>query len=403
MNQNVDRPIDVIVAGHICFDLIPTFPSTGADYQELFIPGKLVKVSELVTSTGGPVSNTGLALKKLGVNVALMGKVGTDFIGEGILSRLKNEGLDKYMRIVEGETSSYTVVVAPPGIDRMFLHNPGANDTFGFDDIDFDLVAKARVFHLGYPPLMERMYSNDGQEMMEIFKKAKDLGTTTSLDMALPDPTSPAGKVDWRAILKNVLPWVDLYLPSLEETLYMLDKEAFFKKKQLAGKKDMLDFFTPEEVSALAEELLQMGPPVVGLKAGHRGFYLRTSTKERLEKIGVAKPGEFDTWIERELWSPSFHVENFAGATGSGDSAIAGFLAAYIRGLDIETTLQYATAVGANNVTAPDALSGIKDWETTTKQIKEGWEHNPLEIEQSAGWRLDKQYGIWLGPADKNS
>ncbi|MCD6385971.1 carbohydrate kinase family protein [Candidatus Sumerlaeota bacterium] len=402
MNKNTERPIDVIVAGHICLDLIPTFPGTGVDYQELFSPGKLVKVSELVTSTGGPVSNTGLALKKLGIKVALMGKVGTDFIGDGIISRLREEGLDEGMRIVVGESSSYTIAIAPPGIDRMFLHNPGANDTFGFADVDFDLVEKARVFHLGYPPLMERMYSDDGREMMDIFWKAKELGTTTSLDVALPDPTSPAGKVDWRIILKNVLPWVDIYLPSLEETLYMLDRDAFFKKKEQAGKSDMLDFFTPDEVSALADELLQMGPPIVGLKAGHRGFYLRTSTKEHLEKIGVAKPGNFNTWVERELWSPSFHVEKFAGATGSGDSAIAGFLAAYLRGLSIETTLQYATAVGANNVTAPDALSGIKDWETTTQQIKDGWAHNPLELDQFPGWRLDEDYGIWLGPGDKS-
>jgi len=402
MNKNTERPIDVIVAGHICLDLIPTFPGTGVNYQELFSPGKLVKVSELVTSTGGPVSNTGLALKKLGIKVALMGKVGTDFIGDGIISRLREEELDEGMRIVVGESSSYTIAIAPPGIDRMFLHNPGANDTFGFADVDFDLVEKARVFHLGYPPLMERMYSDDGREMMDIFWKAKELGTTTSLDVALPDPTSPAGKVDWRIILKNVLPWVDIYLPSLEETLYMLDRDAFFKKKEQAGKSDMLDFFTPDEVSALADELLQMGPPIVGLKAGHRGFYLRTSTKEHLEKIGVAKPGNFNTWVERELWSPSFHVEKFAGATGSGDSAIAGFLAAYLRGLSIETTLQYATAVGANNVTAPDALSGIKDWETTTQQIKDGWAHNPLELDQFPGWRLDEDYGIWLGPGDKS-
>ncbi len=395
------RPIDVIVAGHICFDLIPTFPGKKGDYHSLFIPGKLIKVAELVTSTGGPVSNTGLALKKLGMKVALMGKVSDDFIGESILNRLKQENLEKGMRVVAGETSSYTVAIAPPGLDRMFLHNPGTNNTFGVEDVDFDLVAKAKILHLGYPPLMERMYRDDGRELREIFMKAKSLGTTTSLDMALPDPTSPAGKVDWRAILKNVLPYVDLYLPSLEETLFMLDKSRFMAKREQAGSGDMLDLFTAEELSELSAQLLEYGAPIVSLKSGHRGFYLRTADKTRLEKIGVAKPANLDNWANRELWAPSFHAEPFAGATGSGDSSIAGLLAAYLRGLDIETTLQYATAVGANNVTAPDALSGIKDWEETTRQIRKGWEQNPLDLGAVKGWEFDTTFLIWRGPADK--
>ncbi len=403
MKKEGERSIDIVVAGHICFDLIPTFPLVEADYGELLVPGKLVKVSELITSTGGPVSNTGLALKKLGINVQLMGKVGEDFIGEGIITRLREEGLDKGMVVVKGETSSYTIAIAPPNIDRMFLHNPGANDTFGCSDVDFSLIEDAKWLHLGYPPLMEKMYSDDGREMMDIFWRAKKLGTTTSLDMALPDPTSIAGKVNWRIILKNVLPWVDFYLPSLEETCYMLDREKFFEKKKKAGKRDMLEFFNPEELSTMAEELLQLGPALVTLKSGYRGFYVRTADRERMEKILVAKPGDIDNWAERELWSPSFHVEHVAGATGSGDSSIAGFLAAFFRGLSIEETLQYATAVGANNVTAPDALSGIKDWDSTTGQIKSGWDQNPLEIGDAKGWEFDDTWRIWRGPADKGN
>ena len=400
MGRSPSRKIDAVVAGHICFDLIPTFPLSDVDYRELLIPGKLIKVSRLAISTGGPVSNTGLAIKKLGMHVELMGKIGTDFIGEAILERLKEEGLERSMTVVQGEESSYTVAIAPPGMDRMFLHNPGANNTFGMDDVDYNLVKTARLFHLGYPPLMEKMYRNDGCEMMEIFRTVKHGGTTTSLDMALPDPTSIAGKTDWKKILVNVLPWVDLYLPSLEETQYMLDSAVFMDKKKKAGQHDMLDQFTADELTALSDKLLSHGPALATLKSGFRGFYVRTAGKERLDKIGFAKPGDLDNWSDRELWSPSFHVDNFAGATGSGDSSIAGFLSAYLRGLSIERTLQYATAVGANNVTAPDALSGIKDWDTTTQQIDSGWKQNPLKID-TPGWHFNEEMRIWHGPNDK--
>ena len=100
----------------------------------------------------------------------------------------------------------------------MFLHCPGTNNTFGVADVDFGLVKQARLFHLGYPPLMEMLYRNDGRELAEIFRRAKGLGVTTSLDMALPDENAPAGQVDWKPIHAATLPCVDLFMPSAEET-----------------------------------------------------------------------------------------------------------------------------------------------------------------------------------------
>ena len=107
-------------------------------------------------------------------------------------------------------------MIAPPGIDRVFLHNPGSNNTFVADDVDYEVLAGAGVFHFGYPPLMEKMFAEGGAELTDIFRRARETGATTSLDMALPDPNSPAGRVDWDAILKKTLPCVDLFLPSIE-------------------------------------------------------------------------------------------------------------------------------------------------------------------------------------------
>ena len=78
-----ERKIDVVVAGHICLDIIPEFPGgTKPKIEKLFIPGRLVNVKEAIISTGGVVSNTGLALHRLGMKVELMGKVGDDFFGK---------------------------------------------------------------------------------------------------------------------------------------------------------------------------------------------------------------------------------------------------------------------------------------------------------------------------------
>lgn len=76
-----EKLFDAVVGGHICLDVIPRFRDTGAATMgEIMIPGTLVNVDEAAISTGGPVSNTGLALIKLGIKAMLMGKIGDDFL-----------------------------------------------------------------------------------------------------------------------------------------------------------------------------------------------------------------------------------------------------------------------------------------------------------------------------------
>ena len=68
----------IIAAGHICLDVIPTFPEKSMDELNLLRPGSLNIVGPSVISTGGSVSNTGLALHRLGFPVKLIGRVGKD-------------------------------------------------------------------------------------------------------------------------------------------------------------------------------------------------------------------------------------------------------------------------------------------------------------------------------------
>ena len=56
----------VAVAGHICLDIIPTFHSASREFKDILIPGKLIDVGPASMATGGSVSNTGIALHRLG-------------------------------------------------------------------------------------------------------------------------------------------------------------------------------------------------------------------------------------------------------------------------------------------------------------------------------------------------
>ena len=73
----------IIAAGHICLDITPVIPSRegGMEAGGLLSPGRLINVGVADIHTGGSVANTGIAMKLLGADVYLAGKIGADAFG----------------------------------------------------------------------------------------------------------------------------------------------------------------------------------------------------------------------------------------------------------------------------------------------------------------------------------
>lgn len=394
---------EIVVAGHVCLDIIPTIQSnTSKSPNEWFSPGRLLQIGKAITATGGTVANTGVALYRLGKKPLLVGKVGKDIFGTTVLKSLSDidENLTKHMIVSETEATSYTIVLSPPGVDRAFLHYPGTNDTFGVRDVPFDQLTNTRLFHFGYPPLMKKIFEDDGLELRALFHKAKKQGMTTSLDMAMPDPHGLSGQVDWRTVLKNTLPYVDIFLPSIEEILYMLDRDTYFQLSAKAKGSNLITHLSPTLMTKLSDQLLDMGCKIVVLKMGNQGLYMRTSSKNALRSMGKATPTTLSKWHTRELWTPCF-LTNVVGTTGAGDCTIAGFLTGFLYHFTPETTLTSAVAVGACNVEAADATSGVNSWGHIQKRIKQGWERRPLSI-RLPEWRFNREHNLWVGPRDRH-
>jgi sugar/nucleoside kinase (ribokinase family) len=388
---------DAVVAGHICLDVIPNLADIAQDKLEtMFLPGRLVEVGRVAFSSGGPVSNTGLALNKLGIKTQLMGKVGDDLFGQAVKKIVNSYDphLAEGMAVTKTASTSYTIIINLPGVDRIFLHCPGANDTFGADDVRYDLVSRTRLFHFGYPPLMRTMIENDGAQLVEIFHRVKRTGVTASLDMALPDPSSAAGRADWATILKATLPYVDIFLPSAEEILYMLRRQLYDELRQEIRSNDILPLITSQVLSDLGQELVDLGAKIIGIKLGRRGLYMRTAEPAAIESMGHARPSSPAAWANKELWAPAFKVYE-VGATGAGDAAIAGFLSALLRDMPPQAALTAAAAVGACNVEAADGLSGIRAWDETLRRVADGWLQHELDIE-APGWCFDGDQRLWV-------
>ena len=373
--------MNVVVAGHLCLDIIPRWEH--GDLSSL-IPGSLLNMEEITFSTGGAVSNTGITLKRLGFDPILMARLVADYVGDITRRILEDEGISTETIITSPDvSSSYTVVISPPNTDRLFLHHPGANDAFSAYDVRLSGL-KPGLFHLGYPPLMRQLYTNNGRNLETINRHAKEQGWITSLDLALPDPNSEAGKVDWHTILARVLPYADLFLPSLDEVLYMLEREKF-----VAVKNGGLPI-TTALLDCLSGTLLDFGATAIVLKLGDHGLYLRTGS-DAGELLG-------ESWNNRQLLSPVFKVQ-VKGTTGAGDASIAGFLAAVIRGADPEEAGTLATAVGACCVESLSATDGVPSIDAVRRRIDEGWPRVSPSIELG-NWH-SAHLGVFHGPRDK--
>jgi sugar/nucleoside kinase (ribokinase family) len=393
--------IEAIVAGHLCLDIIPQFVADlGDDPAAYLIPGRLTEVGPATLCTGGAVSNAGINLHRLGIRTQLMGKIGDDALGKVILDIVSSHSPDLGQGMITDptESSSYTLVIDPPGVDRIFLHYSGTNHTFGADDIHYRLLAQARLFHFGYPPLMARMYAEGGHEMAEMFCRAKETGITTSLDLAMPDPAGPSGRAEWRLVLTRTLPHVDIFVPSVEELLFMLQRERFEKLTAQVGPANVLGALTVEEIVSLAHEALSMGARILLLKMGTRGAYLHTAAK--LSELGRGAPTDLIDWTDRQIWVPCFQPDVVMSTVGSGDAAIAGFLAAVLHGAPSSLALTMAVATGACCVEQAGALAGVQGWKETVARINRGWARLPLDLAPS-GWQWDADTAAWHGPEDR--
>ena len=365
-----------IVAGHVCIDITPVFPENTAkvsDLGDIMKPGKLIHMDAPDVHTGGAVANTGLGMKKMGADVRLIGKIGPDAFGGMVRGILGSYDADKDLIVEDGETTSYSVVVAAPGIDRIFLHCPGANDTFDGTEIPDSVLADADLFHFGYPTLMRKMYEEDGKNLTEMFQRMKEKGIATSLDMAAVDPASDAGAADWEKILSGVLPLTDFFVPSFEELCFMLDRAKYESLIERAGSGDITELLSVEDdIMPLAKNCLELGAKAVLLKCGAPGLFLMTS--DRMAEAGERLGLDTEAWNGFCRFEKSFRIDKVLSGTGAGDTSIAAFLTSVLEGAAPAEAIENAAAAGALCCMAYDAISGLLPLEEIRKKIDSGWE-----------------------------
>lgn len=368
------KKYDAVIAGYICVDLIPEFKENEAatGIFEILKPGRLIEINGLGGTLGGVVANTGMAMKKFSKNVFLNGVIGADFIG-----KIAREWLDEYdlpgdIKAIKEASTAFGLVIAPPGVDRIFLESPGCSQIFDINYINFEAIARSRLFHFGYPPLLRQFYLNNGRQLVEMFRKVRRMGVITSMDFSLPDNESESGKVNWPDILQHVLPFTDIFVPSLEEALQILMPSTYNEIQSTADDNiEIVDLIPMSTIREIGKRIINAGVKIALIKAGNRGAYLWTGDVLPVNGNQGVHLSE-DHWNYRELWCRAYPADpgRIKNASGAGDMAAAAFLSAILDGEDPESSLKYATIAGRNNLYCYDIHNELFNWQDMTEGIR---------------------------------
>jgi sugar/nucleoside kinase (ribokinase family) len=246
-------------------------------------------VEEIRMAPAGSAGGTAVVLAKLGASVLSAGAIGTDPLGDALVTLLEKYGIDAsgLARKAEVQTSASVLPIRPNG-DRPALHVIGANGALTEDDIPWDAIESATHVHAGAPEIA-------GPELIaKVLERARAAGATTSADLLAP---GEPGIRDWVA-------------PALAHVDHLLINE-----EQATG------LVEEQDVAAACAKLRELGPEAVAATLGAEGA------------IVVAGDGEQRV--------PAYEVE-VVDTSGCGDA----FSAGYLRALADGRPLNEAAALG---------------------------------------------------------
>jgi sugar/nucleoside kinase (ribokinase family) len=282
---------DVVVIGELNVDLILN------QLEQFPVVGKEILADNMTFTLGSSSAIFASNLKVLGSCVSFVGKLGEDMFGRFILSKLKDKKLHTDDIIFTPNIQTGITVALNYGEDRAMVTYPGAMNDLKLTDISDGALKKGRHLHVSSIFLQEGLK----KDIVPLFKKARELGLTTSLD----PQWDPAEK--WDVPWDELLPVVDVFIPNKSEILGITGVDNLDEAMQK---------FTPQE-------------NVVVVKDGSNGAHLFHGN-EHLHQQAFTSPSVVDS-------------------IGAGDSFNAGFIHRYISGSSLKESLEFAALTGAVN------------------------------------------------------
>jgi sugar/nucleoside kinase (ribokinase family) len=290
--------LDVLVAGDLFLDLVMS------GFESWPLPGEEAFAKKFHKEVGGGAAITACGLSKLGLRAGILGAVGKED-GQWMLDHLRARGVDISRICVRGsEPTAFTVSVSTT-VDRTFLTYNGANRELpGLLSESPDITAsEVRHIHLAH--------ALDLESAQATLKAISDGGHTLSLDVGW----HPEWFANPKAIA--VLRLVDIFFPN--------EREA----EAITGEL---------EPGRMLRAFERMGLKRVALKLGAEGAGLLWDGE-----ISFQTPGRIDP----------------VDTTGAGDCFDAGFIYAWLQGMEAKRCLEAGAVCGEMSARAMGGTAGF--------------------------------------------
>ena len=308
MNQEF-RP-RIAVVGSFMMDLV-------VQCNRLPLEGQTIVGQDFNTFVGGKGSNQAIAAARLGANVSMIGRVGTDNFGDELLKNLSAEGVDSQFVVKDTEMGTgVAMITVDANGDNTIVAVPKANMSLNPDNIDQaeSAIAVADILLL----------------QLEVSLLAVQRAAEIAKANGVPVLLNPAPA---RRIPMELMNLVDILVPNETETEFLTG----FRLTDM------------ESIKSAAKHLLEESVPTVVLTLGDQGALLATA-----EDIQLV---------------PSYSVKA-VDATAAGDAFCGTLAVSVARGDSWESAVNFANAAGALTVTKLGAAPSIPTREQVIELIE---------------------------------
>lgn len=307
------KKCDILVVGDLNVDLILN------KINKMPQLGEEQRADEMDLTMGGSTAIFACNIAKLGSRVEFLSKIGEDSFGRFLLKEMKsyNVGVDSIITDSAYRTGA-TIILNIQG-DRLMVTYPGAMEYLSVDEITDEILKSARHIHTSaifFQPRLKR-------GLADLFKRAKSLGLTTSMDTQW-DPEEK-----WDLDLDKILPNLDFFLPNEEEFI------------RLTGQPDLEN----------ALQSLAHHNTCFVIKRGKKGALMLYNS----ERVSIS----------------SLQVSSIVDTIGAGDNFNAGFIHAYLNGKELKTCLTEGNRTAAVSTTAAGGVDAIINYQQVLEKAKE--------------------------------
>jgi sugar/nucleoside kinase (ribokinase family) len=248
---------------------------------------------DMTIQGGGPVATATVTLARLGASVAMMDVIGDDWRGTLIREEFQREGVSvDHLKVSKGCSSSTAcILVTKPSGARTIVYYPGNAPELSPEDVSHSVIASAKILHVN---------GRHWDACLKAVRIAREEGVQVSFD---------GGANRYRPELEGLVPLTDICIVA----------------------RDFAEKYTHEtDIHRAAQTLLRSGPGVVVITEGTKGSWIHSPEGRSFHQSAYLLPQVVDT-------------------TGCGDSYHGAFLFGLLKGMELEKTASFASAVAALN------------------------------------------------------